>query len=417
MKQRLALAALLTAALFAGILVDRIWVTEGDAEANSLPPIDAEATTYVCPMHPEIVSDEPGTCPICGMGLVERHHSHDDGGVGDGPPVVRIDPAVQLNLGIRLARVARRDLERRFEAPGIVRSVRPGEEVPLPAPVAGEVALAPVVREGQWVEAGELLYRIRNPELEASMQAHLGLLEDPQATEEDLEYCRGLLRARGLDDAGIRVLELQRRLPSLEVRAPHAGRIMAVGATDGAHVAAGEEVVRLEGLARVTVWANVFARDVSWMRTGHPAWLELPQVGVQRWAGIVNKVGVHSTASTGTIGVQMAFDVPRALVEPRMFVRTGVTGDVRHGRLAVPREALIRTADEVRVVVREPDGGFRPRLVRPGIESGDWVEILSGLAEGETVVVSGQFLIDSESSLRAGLSRFTAQRDGDHGHD
>jgi len=154
-------------------------------------------------------------------------------------------------------------------------------------------------------------------------------------------------------------------------------------------------------VATMDATANFFARDVSWMRTGHPAWLELPQVGVQRWRGIVNRVGVNSTASTGTIGVQMAFDVPRALVAPRMFVRTGVTGDVRRARLAVPREALIRTADEVRVVVREPDGGFRPRPVRPGIESGDWVEILSG----------------SESSLRAGLARFTAEPDGDRGHD
>jgi Cu(I)/Ag(I) efflux system membrane fusion protein len=133
----------------------------------------------------------------------------------------------------------------------------------------------------------------------------------------------------------------------------------------------------------------------------------LPHVSGEVWTGVVNQGAVSIDPDSQNIGVRLSFSAPTQLLKSAMYVVATIHGDVREGVLAVPQEALIRTEAEDRVIVAQGGGRFKPVPVRVGIETGGQVEILGGLEEGDEVVVSAQFLIDSESSLQASFLRMS----------
>jgi Cu(I)/Ag(I) efflux system membrane fusion protein len=382
--------------------------------------------TYVCPMHPHVISDKPGTCPICGMALEPvKAAAVETKADMDTAPAVQIEPEVINNLGVKLARVGRTTLARRVEMPGFVQQIEPAQHVRVQAPFAAKV-VALHVKPGQWIEPGKPLVTLESAALRAAEQAHVALLKDaartgatptdstpPVAAQANdgmtLEASRAQLTSLGLSDKDIERLE-QKRAPSskLTLYAPYPGQITNLQVSARDSVNSGSMLFELSGMARATVLANAFQRDAAWIQNGQPVEVRLPHVSSRLWPGVVNEGAVSIDPSSQNIGVRLSFTAPAHLLKSAMYVLATVYGDAHRGVLAVPQDALIRTESEDRVIVALGGGRFKPVPVRIGIETGDQVEILSGLKEGEAIVVSAQFLIDSESSLQASFRRMTA---------
>ena len=314
---------------------------------------------------------------------------------------------------------------RRIETPGFVQQIEPAQHVRVQAPFAAKV-VALHAKPGQWLEAGKPLVTLESETLRTAEQAHIALLKEsapmqanshdampPAAVEADhgmtLEESRAQLARLGLTDDAVRELEQKRVASSkLTLYAPYPGRITNLQVTTGDSVKSGAMLFELSGMARASVLANAFQRDAAWIQTGQAVEVRLPHVSSQMWSGVVNQGAVSIDPSSQNIGVRLSFTAPAHLLKSAMYVVATIHGDARPGVLAVPQEALIRTESEDRVIVALGGGRFKPVPVRTGIETGGQVEILSGLKEGDEIVVSAQFLIDSESSLQASFRRMTA---------
>ncbi len=376
-------------------------------------------------MHPQVVSDKPGTCPICGMALVPvKQTGAEAEDAADAEPAVRIAPEVIDNLGVKTVTVTRTTLVRSIETPGFVQQIEPTGHTRVKAPFEARIA-ALHFKRGQWLEQGRPLVTLESAALRAAEEAHIALLDHAAPTDTKapdsmpampeaqhamtLQESRARLAGLGLSSEDIQRLE-HKRAPSskLTLYAPYAGMIANLKVAAGESVPSGTMLFELTGLARASVLANAFQRDAAWIQAGQPVEVKLPHVSGRGWPGVVNQAAVSIDPNSQNIGVRLSFTAPTRLIKSSMYVVATIHGDVRRGVLAIPQDALIRTEAEDRVIVALGNGRFKPVRVRPGIETGDQVEIVSGLKPGDKVVVSAQFLIDSESSLQASFRRMTA---------
>ena len=393
---------------------------------------------YVCPMHPQIVRDEPGSCPICGMTLVpveaeasepqgERkilyyRHPHkpqitspvprkdemgmdfvpvyDDGGGG---ATVRISPAVENNLGVRTAVAERGTLWRLIQTVGFV-DFDETRISHIHLRTDGWIDGLYVDFEGQRVNKGDLLFEVYSPKLVNAQEEYLnarriGGKELILASEERL-------LALGVTRDQIRAIARRGRpFQKIKVYAPQDGIVSHLGARDGMYVRPATEVMALADISSVWLFAEVFEKQASWVEVGQSAEVRMDYMPGRTWEGVVDFVYPVLDPRTRTLRVRLRFDNPDESLKPNMYAAADIYGGPRRDVVIIPREALIRTGRESRVILAVGDGRFRAREVVPGIESGDYVEIVAGLEPGDRVVTSAQFLIDSEASLKASLLR------------
>ncbi len=355
---------------------------------------------WVAPMDPNFRSDKPGKSPM-GMDLIPVY---EDEGADEGPAVT-IAPEVVQNLGIRTAPVRRMDLPRRIETVGYV-DYDEALVSHLHLRVSGWIERLAVRSEGERVRRGQRLFDLYSPELVNAQEEFLQALA--MGKKGLVSASRDRLAALGMTPAQIAELEKRRRVrQTLPVYARQDGVVSNLPVREGMYVTPSMQVLELADLSSVWLIAEVFERQVDWVREGDPAEVRLSFLPGRTWRGAVEYVYPDLDPRARTLRARLRFANPHEDLKPNMYADVLILADPVPNALAIPREALIRTGRASRVIVALGEGRFEAREVRPGIESGDWVEIREGLSEGETVVVSGQFLIDSEASLKASFRRLT----------
>jgi len=321
-------------------------------------------------------------------------------------PEVRISPAVINNLGVRTEPATLASLARRAATVGYVtfderrmRRVQPRAE--------GWIEGLSVRAIGETVRPGQLLFTLYSPTLESAQQEYL----DAQriGNRDLIDASRERLRALGLD-AGV-VAQLARsgrasgRVPFL---APIGGVVTELAIREGSMVTPETMALTITELDSLWVIAEVPEAQAAWIRAGTGAELRLPSLPGEILAGRVEYVYPELDAQTRTLRARVVLDEPPAGIRPNMLANVTLVGEAGEAAVTVPRSALIRGGQEDRVVVALGEGRFAARRVVAGPESGERVVIRDGLAEGERVVVAGQFLLDSEANLRAGMERLTS---------
>ena len=361
--------------------------------------------TYTCPMHPQIIKDEPGSCPICGMDLVPMTPEQTAALAGVDVEV-KISPTVEHNLGVRTAKVVRDTLWRRIDTVGYV-DFDENHISHIHLRTNGWIEKLYVRSEGERVTKGQLLFEVYSPELVNAQEEYLQALNS--GNKRLIAASDERLLALGISAQQIDSIKKTRKVSQyVQVYAQQEGILAKLNVRDGMYVTPQLEVMSLAELSSVWLLAEVFESQADWVRVGQPADVRLSYLPGRVWEGEVEYVYPSLNPKTRTLKARLHFDNPDEALKPNMFADVTIYGGPKKDVIVIPREALIRTGTEERVILSLGEGRYQPRPVVAGIETGDWVEILSGLKQGETVVTSGQFLIDSEASIKASLQRMTS---------
>ena len=361
----------------------------------------SEILYWVAPMDTTYRRDEPGLSPM-GMELVPVYADSDSGGDEDG---LRIDPAVANNIGVRTDFVKRTDFSREIRAVGYVRPID-ASTVAINVRAEGWIETLPVSAVGDQVQAGDALFTLYSPAIATAQGEFL----QAQRTERTalISASRSRLRALGLSSAQIGALTargaVQDRLP---VYSSHSGVVTELSVREGQYVRPGDPIMTIADLSDIWVVLDVFEHHASDARPGQSVLVTTPSLPARQWRGEIEYVYPTVDPQTRTIRVRSRIANRDGDLRPGMFVNAVLSAQPRTGVLSVSREAVITTARSQRVIVLTGEDRFIPARVETGMESGGRTEILSGLSEGETIVVSGQFLLDSEASLQGAILRMT----------
>ena len=257
---------------------------------------------------------------------------------------------------------------------------------------------------GDPVSKGQLLFELYSPTLVNAQEEYLTALRSNNKLL--LSASKNRLTALGVNTGEIARLDKERTVRQrVRVTAEADGVIAHLGVREGSYVTPATEIMSVAELDTIWVIAEVFERQSSWVKAGQNATVELDYRPGETWRGVVDYVYPELDPKTRTLKVRLRFENASTALRPNMFARVVIEGDAFGNVVHVPREAVIRGGSVNRVVIALGDGRFKAQPVTIGIESGNRVAISKGLSEGDEVVVSGQFLIDSESNIGAALER------------
>ena len=378
--------------------------------ASDAPAADSRRIKYwVAPMDPTFIRDEPGKSPM-GMDLIPVYEDGADGGDAN---VIAIDPAVVQNMGVRTARVDRKTLFRHVRTIGEV-EVGEDELSVVNLRFGGWVENIYVDKTGDPVRKGDTLFDIYSPELVAAQGEYLLAIRTQGAKSDLARSARRKLElwdiGRADIDAIARKGEVRRVLP---IRAPRSGFVLEKRIVDGARIDAGDDVYHIGDLSRIWVTAEIYEHDAPWVEVGQPAQMELTYEPGRVVEGEVAYIYPTLDKSSRTLTVRLEFANPDNRLKPGMFATLYIQFQRRDDVLVVPTEAIIHSGVRQIVFVTRDNGHFEPREITTGLVGDrDGTEVLTGLDECDLVVVSGQFLIDSESQLNEAIQKMLERKRG-----
>jgi len=407
----------------------------------------AVETIYACPMHPQIVEEEFGTCPICGMDLVAKETEATGGQASSGRKIrhwvapmdpsyirdapgkspmgmdlvpvyeeegggstVSIDPVVVQNMGVRIARVERGPIFRHIRTVGTV-DVAEDQLSVVNLRYSGWVERIYVDETGKLVKRGQALFDIYSPELVSAQEEYLVAKRSAGPDSALVKSARTRLSLWGLSSGQIDRLGAAGPSRTITVVAPQTGYVLHKNVVQGARIKAGSDLYRIGNLAKIWVNADVYEFDAPWVNLGAPATMELSFQQGKTYEGTVAYIYPTLNQKTRTLRVRLEFDNPGLVLKPGMFAIVRVEAQRQDDVLTIPTEAVIHSGTRQLVFVTIDFGRYEMREITTGLV-GDrhLTQVLSGLSEGERVVTSWQFLLDSESQLQEAVQKMLAAR-------
>ncbi len=371
----------------------------GGPSVQSADEGEKDILYWVAPMDPNYRRDEPGKSPM-GMDLIPVYADANEGGSD-----VSISPVVVQNLGVRTEAVRAGTLSRLIDTVGYIDHDE-SKVSHIHLRVSGWIEKLSVRSAGERVKKGQRLFNLYSPDLVNVQEEFLRALSS--GNKGLIEASRDRLNALGISRGEISQLEKKRKVrQNIAIYAPQDGVVSELPVREGMYAKPAMNVMTLADLSSVWLIAEVFERQAGWVHVGDKAEVTLPYLPGKVWRGEVGYIYPSLDPKTRTLLVRLRFDNPGESLKPNMYARVKLYASPRENVISIPMEALIRTGDKDRVIVEVGAGKFDAREVVAGIESGERIEILEGLQTDEKVVVSGQFLIDSEASLKASFTRMT----------
>ncbi len=356
---------------------------------------------WVAPMDPNYRRDKPGKSPM-GMDLIP-FYGDEASGSDAGPGAVRISPDVVNNLGVRTAPAQLGSLHSAIQTVGYVKYDE-DQIVHIHPRVSGWIEDLYVKASGDPVRSGEPLYSIYSPELVNAQEELVMALERDKARL--IRASEDRLASLRVPSGTIKQLKKTKEVKqNITFYAPQNGVVDNLDIRQGFYVQPGSTIMSIAAIDQVWVEAEVFERQVAGVVIGLPVTMTLDYLPGKEWFGVVDYVYPTLNVKTRTLRVRLRFDNDKGMLKPGMFAQVVIHLDNSKKTLLVPKEAVIRSGHSNRVVLALGEGRFKSVNVKVGRFDDQSAEILSGLSEGEKVVTSAQFLIDSESSKTSDFKR------------
>ncbi len=442
----LVLLAAVPVAMVAGCGDPETTVPEGDRDET------AQVQLWTCGMHPNVITEEPGQCPICGMNLTpvkntaEEEQAADDqgedAGTGHGTAhsemsaaspeetagssrdaSIVIDPVTIQNIGVQTALVRERPLTRSIRTVG---HLDYNEEMfsRINVKYAGWIEKLYVNETGQQVGAGDPMLDIYSPEMVAAQEEYLLAFQNVKNLENStfenitrgaeslLDASRRRLRYWDVTEDQIRELEARGAITrTLTIYAPSKGIVVERMAELGMRVTPGMDLYRMADLSSIWAFAHVYDADAPWLNPGLTAEMELPYNPGKVYRGKIDYIYPYLDQASRDIKIRLVFPNRNLELKPQMYANIRLSAHGEGPVLVIPGSAVIRSGERNVVFVALEGGKFEPREVTLGMEGEDgYVQAASGVSVGEQVVTSAQFLIDSESRLQEAIQKMLDHR-------
>ena len=362
------------------------------------------------PMNPTEIYDKPGKSAM-GMDLVPVYEDELVGGV-----IISIDPVVQQNMGIRTAEVEKGPLVHTIRTYGHV-TYDETLTTQVSPKFNGWIEELYVDFTGKFVAKDEPLFTIYSPELFSAQEEYrvayrsISRQVGPQS-KEMLASARRRLEYFDIPGSEIQAIEKTGEIKkNVMIRSPSSGVVINKNAVEGMNVKAGTMVYTIADLSRVWVEAHIFEYELPWVKERQEAVMTLPYLPGKVFYGKVTYVYPYLQQKTRDVIIRLEFENPGLALKPDMFADVQIKSKQEGEGILIPSEAIIRSGERNIVFVVREKGQFTPREITPGLVlENDKVQVLGGLASGDIVVTSGQFLLDSESKLKEAVQKMAERK-------